>query len=189
MATDGHVYPEVDDFNMETEFLQRKQLYRNLGDGQFQEVTGDVGGGLLLERSSRGTAFGDYDNDGDLDIVVVNLNDRPTLLLNEGGNGNHWFKLRLVGTASNRDAIGARITMKIGSHVQTAEVRSGGSYLSHNDSRVHFGLGDTGMIDYLRIHWPSGVVETFENLLADQIVIVKEDQGIVARSEADQDGH
>ncbi len=180
-VANGHVYPEIDHFALGTKFLQRKQLFQNLRNGRFREVTGEIGGGLLLEKSSRGAAFGDYDNDGDLDILVINLNDRPTLLRNEGGNSKHWFTLRLVGTKSNRDAIGARVTVKAGDRVQMAEVRSGGSYLSHNDSRVHFGLGDTTRIDHLEVRWPSGLVETFEkNLQVDQFFLVTEGQGVTS---------
>ncbi len=174
----GHVYQEIDTHNVGFKFFEPNQLYQNLGDGRFREVTKEIGGGLLIEKSSRGAAFGDIDNDGDLDILVINHNDRPTLLRNEVINGNHWITLRLVGTKSNRDAVGARITVKVGTLVQTAEVRSGGSYLSHNDSRVHFGLGKATRIERLEVRWPSGLVETFENLQADQFIKVKEGQGV-----------
>lgn len=174
----GHVYTEIDQYAVGSKFLEPNQLYQNLGDGRFREVTKEIGGGLLIEKSSRGAAFGDIDNDGDLDILVINHNDRPTLLRNEVINGNHWITLRLVGTKSNRDAVGARVTAKAGSLVQIAEVRSGGSYLSHNDSRVHFGLGKATRIERLEVRWPSGLVETFENLQADQFIKVKEGQGV-----------
>ncbi len=177
-VANGHIYPDIDQFPLGSRFLERKQLFQNLGNGRFREVTEEVGGGLLLEKSSRGVAFGDYDNDGDLDILIVNLNDRPTLLRNEGGNRNHWITLRLVGTESNRDAIGARVRVQVGDRVQTAEVRSGGSYLSHNDTRVHFGLGAERRVKRLEIRWPRGLVEKFEDLAADQFLLVTEGRGI-----------
>lgn len=116
-----------------------------------------------------------------MDILVVNLDDRPALLRNEGGNSNHWLTLRLVGTKSNRDAIGARIAVEVGDRKQIAEVRSGGSYLSHNDFRIHFGLGQETQVKRLEVRWPSGLVETFENLRGDQFLQVTEGQGVEPR--------
>jgi len=174
----GHVYPGVDGMQTGSKFLQTKQLYQNLGNGRFREVTEEVGGGLLIEKSSRGAAFGDYDNDGDLDILVINLNDLPTLLRNDSRNGNHWLTLRLVGTKSNRSAIGTRVEATVGDHRQIAEVRSGGSYLSHNDSRVHFGLGKATRVERLEVRWPSGLVETFEDIQADRFLTLTEGEGI-----------
>src|SRR4029077_7162363 len=110
----GHIYPEVDRHGLGTRYLQRKQLFQNLGSRRFQEITDQVGGGLLLERSSRGAAFGDYDNDGDIDVLVTNLKDRPTLLRNETTGGGHWITLGLEGTKSNRDAIGASVRVTAG---------------------------------------------------------------------------
>ncbi len=184
----GHVYPEIGEFGMGTNFGQQNQIYRNIGDGNFEEATSDMGSGLLLEKSSRGAAFDDYDNDGDMDIAVINLNDRPTLLRNDGGNRNHWLKLRLIGRESNRDAIGARVTVRVGDHVQVAEVRSGASYLSHNDMRLNFGLGRATTVDDLKIRWPDGAIETFEGLAADQILIVIQGRGIVAGRSAPVNG-
>ena len=175
----GHIYPEIDQSALGSTFLEPNQLYQNQGNGRFQEVTEQMGKSLLARKSSRGAAFGDYDNDGDLDIVVINLDERPTLFRNEGGNRNHWLTLRLVGTKSNRDAIGARIAVEVGDRRQFAEVRSGGSYLSHNDSRVHFGLGQQTQVRRLEVRWPSGLVETFENLQGDQFFQVTEGQGVV----------
>jgi hypothetical protein len=177
-VANGHVSPQIDQSTLGSKYLERKQLYRNLGNGRFREVTEEIGGSLLVEKSSRGTAFGDYDNDGDLDILVINLDDRPTLLRNEGNNGNHWLTLKLVGTKSNRDAIGARVTVTAGNRVQIAEVRSGGSYLSHNDSRVHFGLGEATRVKRLEVRWPSGGVETWEDLQGDQVLVLREGHGI-----------
>ena len=173
-VANGHVYPQVDRLGQGSTFLQRNQLYRNLGGWHFQEIKGEMGEALGVERSSRATAFADYDNDGDLDILITNLDDRPTLLRNQGGNENHWLKLQLVGTRSNRDAIGARISVEVGEVTQIAEVRSGASYLSHNDSRVHFGLGENTTVSQLEVRWPSGLVEVFEDVQADQILLIRE---------------
>ncbi len=174
----GHVYPEVDKYGLGTKFLERKQVYRNLGNGRFEEVAEQIGGDLLVEKSSRGAAFGDFDNDGKIDVLVVNLNDRPTLLHNESVNRNHWLTLKLVGTKSNRDAIGARVMLEAAGRVQTAEVRSGGSYLSNNDSRVHFGLGGASRISYVKVRWPSGLEETSNDIRADQFLHVTEGKDI-----------
>lgn len=174
----GHVYPEIDDLKIGTKFLQSKQVYLNLGNGRYDEISQQVGGGVVLEKSARGAAFADYDNDGDVDVVVINLNDRPTLLRNDTDKTNHWLTLRLTGTKSNRDAIGARVALKAAGRTQVAEVRSGGSYLSHNDSRIHFGLGSAETVDSLEIRWPSGLVETFETLKPDRIVSITEGKEI-----------
>jgi hypothetical protein len=179
-VANGHVDPEVDRLDSGTKYLQRKQLYWNLGNGNFREITEEIGGGLLIEKSSRGAAFGDFDNDGDIDVLVINLNDRPTLLRNEGGNRNRWIALTLVGTKSNRDAIGARVIAKVGNLTQTAEVRSGGSYLSHNDMRIHFGLGDASRVDRLEVRWPSGAIETFEQVQGNRFWRIIEGKGIAA---------
>ena len=174
----GHVYPDIDGHGMGTTYLQRKQLFRNLGNKRFRNITDEVGGGLLLKKSSRGAAFGDYDNDGDLDVLVLNLNDRPTLLRNETPGTNHWVTIRLVGTKSNRDGIGARIRIDAGGRMQTAEVRSDGSYLSHNDLRAHFGLGRADRLQALEIRWPSGRVDTAQQLVADRFYVAQEGKGI-----------
>jgi hypothetical protein len=177
-VANGHIYPQIDQYPLGSKFLERKQLFHNQGDGHFRDVTDEIGGGLLIEKSSRGVAFGDYDNDGDMDILIVNLNDRPTLLRNDGGNRKHWVALRLVGTKSNRDAIGARVRVTAGRRAQTAEVRSGGSFMSNNDIRLHFGLGQETRIQSLEVRWPSGLVEKFEDLQTDQFLRITEGQGI-----------
>lgn len=179
-VANGHVYPAADKAGLGVRFLQRKLLFLNTGGGRFRHVTDDVGGGLLLEKSSRGAAFGDYDNDGDADVLVVNLNDRPTLLRNDTAGG-HWVTLRLMGTKSNRNGIGARVQVRSGSRTQTAEVRSGGSYLSHNDMRVRFGLGSSTTVDALEVRWPSGVVDAGTALAADRFYIAEEGKGIRPR--------
>jgi len=170
----GHVYPEIDARGMTTSFRQRNLLYRNLGDGAFQDVSIQTGPGLLTEKSARGVAFGDYDNDGGVDILINNMNGLPTLLHNNGGNRNHWLRVKTVGTRSNRDGIGARVTVFYGSERQTDEVRSGGSWASQSDLRVHFGLGSAEKVDRLEIRWPSGLVENLYDLGANQSILVKE---------------
>ena len=181
-VANGHVYPEVDGLNVGQSYMQRKELYRNLGNGRFKEIAGDLDGDLLTAHSARGTAFADFDNDGDIDVLVVNLNDRPNLFRNEGGNRNHWITFRLEGVRSNRDAIGARIEINAGGRTQVAEVRSGSSYLSHNDIRVHFGLGDGDRIDRVRVHWPNSAMQEFTNLTADRFVTIREGQGFSSTS-------
>ena len=169
---------ELINLRLARHYLERNQLYQNQGNGRFLELTEELGGSLLTRKSSRGAAFSDYDNDGDVDILVINLDDRPSLLRNEDGNRNHWITLRLVGRKSNRDAAGARITAEVGDRRQTTEVRCGGSYLSHNDSRVHFGLGQETHVKRLEIRWPSGVVENFRDIQGDQFLQVTEGQGV-----------
>jgi hypothetical protein len=180
LFTNGHVYPDIDGQGLGTTYLQRKQLFRNLGNRRFQNITDESGSGLLLKKSSRGAAFGDYDNDGDIDVLVLNLNDRPTLLRNETMPTNHWVTLRLRGTKSNRDGIGARIRIEAGSRRQTAEVRGDGSYLSHNDMRPHFGLGNADRVQAVEIRWPSGQIDTTKELAADRFYVAVEGRGIDA---------
>jgi enediyne biosynthesis protein E4 len=176
-VANGHLYVDVERTGTST-YRQRNQIFRNLGGGRFQ-VAADVGGdGLQVEESSRGAAFGDYDNDGAVDVLVVNMDAPPTLLRNQSANGR-WIGVRLVGVASNRDAIGARVTAEVGERRQTAEVRSGGSYVSHNDMRVRFGLGPAAGVDRLVIRWPSGRVETVPRLAANRYYVIREGEGVV----------
>jgi hypothetical protein len=142
-----------------------------------------MGPGILSPKSSRGCAFGDFDNDGDIDVLVMNMNEPPLLLRNEYINEhragpNHWLTLKLVGTKSNRSAIGARVLLRAGSRLQGQEVTSQSSYYSHNDERLHFGLGPNEKADVIEIRWPSGQTETFRNIAANQIVTIKEGTGI-----------
>lgn len=173
----GHVFPDVDKTGTST-YRQKNQLFRNEGRGRFRHITEDVGGGLLLDKSSRGAAFGDYDNDGDVDVLVVNMDDRPTLLRNDTKNAGHWIGLHLTGTRSNRDAIGAKVTIEAAGRRQIAEVRSGGSYVSHNDMRTRFGLGAVAVVDRVTIRWPSGLVETLGKLPADRFYRIREGGGV-----------
>ena len=177
-VANGHVYPDVEKTGTST-YRQKNQLFRNVGRGRFRHITSEVAGGLLVEKSSRGAAFGDYDNDGDVDVLVINMDDRPTLLRNDS-EARHWITVRLVGTAGNRDGIGAKVTLEAGGQRQVAEVRSGGSYISHNDMRVHFGLGATPAVDRMTIRWPGGKEETVTGLAADRFYVAREGGGVAA---------
>ena len=172
----GHVYPDITRTGTSS-YLQRNQVFRNIGRGRLQHITEKVGGPLLLEKSSRGAAFGDFDNDGDTDVLISVLDDLPTLLRNDT-TGNHWITIALEGTKSNRSAIGAKVTIEAGGRRQVAEVRSGGSYLSHNDRRVRFGLGDATTVDRISIRWPLGVIEEAKHLAADRFYTAREGAGI-----------
>jgi hypothetical protein len=173
----GHVYPEVAETALEYGYRQRKVLYRNLRNGRFADVSSEVGPGILETVPGRGCAAGDYDNDGDLDVVVNCVNDVPQLLRCDSEVKNHWIKLKCVGTRSNRSGIGARVICAAGDRRQMDEVRSGGSYISQNDLRVHFGLGEARQAD-VEVRWPSGLVEKFPGLAADRIYVVTEAKGI-----------
>ena len=127
--------------------------------------------------SGRGLAVGDFDNDGDSDLLLINIGEPPALLRNDGGNGNHWLGIALTGTTSNRDGIGAKITMRAGARTFVDEVRSGSSYDSNSDTRVHFGLGTAAKIDSVQVRWPSGLVENFDNLAVDSIHTLREASG------------
>ena len=172
----GNVFPEVERILPQFPHKTRRVIFRNLGDGKFEELLHQGGPGVSAAHSSRGAAFGDYDNDGDLDILVVNLNEPPSLLQNDLGGDNHWLKVRLVGVDSNRSAIGARVTASYGDRRQVQEVTAQSSFLSHNDRRLHFGLGQTDRVA-LQIRWPSGLTEEYEDIEADQIVTIHEGRG------------
>ena len=173
-VANGHVYPQVDSLNVGQKYLQRKELYRNLGNGKFEELARSASADFMIGKSSRGSAVADYDNDGDLDILVVNLNSRPSLYRNDASKTNHWIGFRLEGTRSNRSGIGARIEIEAGGKKQISEVRSGGSYLSQDDLRVHFGLGQATRIDRAQIRWPNGNTQELGALDADSYVTIRE---------------
>ena len=177
LLANGHVYPEVAETAIEYGYKQRKVLYRNLGNGKFADVSESAGPGILEKVSARGCATGDFDNDGDLDVVVNCVNDVPQLLRCDSSTGNKWIKIKCVGTKSNRSAIGARVYCVTGKRKQMDEVRSGGSYISQNDLRVHFGLGKADAAD-IEIHWPSGLTEKLPGLQANRIYTVVEGLGI-----------
>jgi hypothetical protein len=153
---------------------QEDQLFENLGDGTFKDVSTESGKYFMNKLVGRGACFGDYDNDGDIDGYVVNLNDRGAFLRNNKGNQNNWITLNLIGTTSNRDGIGARIKVTSGGIILTNQKKSTTGYLSQNDPRMHFGLAKNEMIDKIEIKWPSGKIQLLENIKANQILTVKE---------------
>ena len=173
----GHVYPEVGETDSESGYRERKILYRNLGNGKFADVSAEGGPGILEQAPGRGCAFGDFDNDGDIDVLVNCINDLPQLLRCDQGTKNNWLKVKAAGVKSNRSGIGARIycTTPDG-HRQMDEVRSGGSYISQSDFRVHFGLGKAAAAE-IEVRWPSGVVDRFR-AAANQTVTVVEGKGM-----------
>ena len=141
-----------------------------------------MGPGVAARFSSRGCAFGDYDNDGDIDVLVLNMNDYPSLLRNDGGNKNNWISIKLLGTQCNRTAIGARVRVQTGKHAQMDEVHSGTSVMSQSDLRIHFGLGSFPKADLIEVKWPTTQnVERFSNIDANQFLTIKEGAGIIKR--------
>ena len=170
----GHVYAQLEGQKLHVSYTQPKLLYQNMRNGKFRDVSSVAGKAITSEASSRGCAIADLDNDGWPDIVVNNLDAPPTLLRNQAQNGNHWLTIKCVGTRSNRSAIGARITVTTGSRTQVDEVMSGSSYYSHNDLRLHFGLGASTRADDIQVVWPSGLRQVFRDVAADQIVILRE---------------
>jgi hypothetical protein len=184
LISNGHVYPEVEQLKTEAGYRQRKLLYQNLRNGHFADVSLEAGPGISDPVAARGCAFGDFDNDGDIDVVVNTVNDHPQLLRCDSKLDNNWIKIRTIGTKSNRSGIGARLKCLTHSpgeskpHQQIDEVRSGGSYISQNDLRVHFGIGKAEKVEVLEIRWPSGQVDTIKDIKANQLIFVKEGEGI-----------
>ena len=175
----GHVYPQVDAAHLPQEtYAQQNQVLRNLGNGTFADVTPGAGPGMQVVKSSRGVAFGDFDNDGRIDALVVNMDDTLTLLHNTTRNGNHWLTVRTIGARSNRDGIGARVRVRAGGRDQVREVKTSGSYASASDPRAHFGLGAASRIDSLEVKWPSGAKQAFTDVPEDRIVVVHEEEGL-----------
>ena len=174
----GHVYPQVDQHPSEITYRQSPLVYRNLRNSTFRNVSAEAGPGVSKEHASRGAAFADFDKDGDLDVIITNLNDSPSLLQNESVNNNNWLSVRLEGHRSNRSGIGARIQINSGDLVQIDEVRSASSYYSSNGLAVHFGLGLSKQVEQLEILWPSGTQQRFKNIQAGQVVTVHESKGI-----------
>ena len=182
LICNGHVYPEVEQLTTEAGYPQKKLLYLNQHNGHFKEVTKDAGPGITVPNASRGCAFGDYDNDGDIDFVVNSVNGLPQLIRCDSTLGNNWIKVKCCGVKSNRSAIGARVkcitTLDTKPHAQIDEVRSGGGYISQSDLRIHFGLGNVEKVDILEVRWPSGQIDTMQDVKVNQLVYVKEGQGI-----------
>jgi hypothetical protein len=190
LLVNGHVYPEVDSQHLGSRYQEPRILYHNNGNGTFTDISGSAGPGISAVSSSRGLAIGDLWNDGHLSAVVSNMNAPPSLLVNDAHNTNHWVTFVTQGAfsssspsqkyRSNRDGIGARITMKAGARLFVDEVRSGSSYVSNNDKRIHFGLGAATKIDSVEVRWPSGLFERFENITVDAIHALKEGSGAPA---------
>ncbi len=174
-VANGHIFDRVKQTTDIVTYPQRNQLFHNNGNGRFTEVSFKSGDYFRQKGVSRGAIFGDYDNDGDLDIVVTQLNQSAELLRNEGGNRQNWVRIKTVGILSNRDGIGARVTLTVGGHSRVEEVHAGSSYQCSHDPRAFFGLGDHTTIDRLEIRWPSGVVQVLENIPANQEIVVTED--------------
>ncbi len=187
LLVNGHVYPEVDSQHLGSSFREPRILYHNNGNGTFTDISANAGPGITAVSSSRGLAVGDLWNDGRMSAVVSNMNAPPSLLVNDVRNGNHWIAFRTIGAfssssasqkyKSNRDGIGAKITVKAGARIFVDEVRSGSSYISNSDMRVHFGLGATTKIDSVEVRWPSGLIERFENVAVDSFNTLKEGSG------------
>lgn len=172
-VANGHTYPEADMPLLDSSYEQINSLFENSG-GQFVEVTDRAGPGLAVRGVSRGASFADYDADGDVDIFVLNLNALPTLLRNDSNQKHHYLQVKLVGRESNRDGIGARVQVEADGRIQYAEVQSGGSYLSHSDMSLHFGLSDRDRVNRLIVDWPSGRRQEIVDIEADQLLTVYE---------------
>jgi len=184
LLVNGHVYPEVDKQNLGSNYEEPRILYHNLGKGTFADISATAGPAITTSASSRGLAVGDLWNDGRMSAVITNMNALPSLLVNQVRSPNHWIAIHTAGTKSNRDGVGARISVKAGARTLVDEVRSGSSYNSSSDMRVHFGLGPATKADSVQIRWPSGIEERFDNLPADSIHTLKEGSGTPVTSEA-----
>ncbi len=169
----GNVYPEVEKRRSQYALKTPRVIFRSLGTGKFEELVDQGGPGISEPHCSRGCAFGDFDNDGDLDILIVNLNEPPSLLRNDLRGKNHWLKLKLIGTKSNRSAIGTRVTCFYGGKRQAQELVAQSSFYSSNDPRLHFGLGSAVTAD-LEIRWPTRAKQLLKNVKADQILTIRE---------------
>jgi len=180
LIVNGHVYPEVDRTTLDAHFRQPRLLYWNVGGGKFKDISGEAGSGVSAEWSSRGSAVGDLDNDGSLEVVINNLGARPSLLKNFGKKQN-WLLIQCVGTKSNRDAIGSRAYVFAGGRRLSGEVQTGSSFLSQNDSRLHYGLAGNAQYDRIEVQWPGGVRESFPGGQANRIVVIKQGAGSPSR--------
>ena len=177
LLVNGHVYPEVDKQHLGSDYQEPKILYHNKGNGTFEDISANAGPGITTVASGRGLAVGDLWNDGRMSAVVSNMNAPLGLLVNQIRNGNHWIAFKTIGTKSNRDGIGAKIRLKAGARILVDEVRSGSSYDSNNDMRVHFGLGPAAGVEWVEVRWPSGLSERFLNPQIDHIQKLKEGSG------------
>jgi hypothetical protein len=175
LVVNGHVYPQIEGAYPGGEYRQRKLFYRNLRNGTFADISNDVGEAVKERRASRGAAFGDYDEDGDVDVIVNDLDGPPMLLRNDGGaQAGNWIKLQLAGTKSNRNAVGAKVELKAGGLTQIDEVHAGDSYISHSDWRLHFGLGKATTVDEITVRWPSGKTEKLTKVAVNRVMKIVE---------------
>jgi enediyne biosynthesis protein E4 len=177
LLVNGHVYPEVDSQHLGSSYKEPRLLFHNNGNGTFSDISSAAGTAITAASSSRGLAVGDLWNDGKISAVVSNMNAAPSLLVNQIRSANHWIGIRTIGTKSNRDGIGARIRVKTATRILVDEIRSGSSYISNSDMRVHFGLGAAAKVEWVEIRWPSGLIERFADLKVDEIHNVKEGMG------------
>jgi hypothetical protein len=174
-VVNGHVYPQIEGAFPGAEYPQRKLLYRNLRNGTFAETTAQLGAALMQRRASRGAAFGDYDDDGDVDVIVNEIDGAPLLLRNDGGNqAGNWLSLKLQGMKANRNAVGARVTLKAGGLTQVQEVYAGDSYLSHSDWRLHFGLGSAKTVEEIEVQWLGGKITKQTKVTSNQALKIVE---------------
>jgi hypothetical protein len=178
LVVTGTVYPELEKVYAKYPALSPRLMYRNHGNGKFIQMGDEAGPGISAKHTSRGCAFGDFDNDGDIDMVIMNRNEPPSLIRNDAPSGNHWLKVRLEGTKSNRSALGSRVIVHYGDKVQAQCLTSQSSFLSSNDPRLHFGLGKVTTAN-LEVYWPNGASDKFSGIAADQLVTIREGQGIV----------
>ena len=176
----GHVYPQVDSLNAGAKYREKKLVLRNKGNGSFENLSDQAGAAISIPEPSRGAAFGDLDNDGRTDVVVENIDGRPMVLRNVGPEENRWITLRLQGKRSNQLAIGAKVTITGGKMTQMQEVHSGGSYLSQNDLRLHFGLGKAEKVDTIEVRWPTGEISRFRDVTANHFYRITEGEGLLA---------
>jgi enediyne biosynthesis protein E4 len=178
ILANGHVYPEVDQFHLGSGYMEPRLLYHNNGNATFTDVSAQAGLAFTVVSSARGLAVGDLWNDGRMSVVINNVYDRPSLLVNAAHYDHHWIAFHAIGTRSNRDGIGAKITVRVGGRTLVDEVRSGSSYVSQNDLRVHFGLGSAKKIDQVQVRWPSGLLERFADLRVDAFHNLQEGSGV-----------
>lgn len=182
----GHLIDNVDQFDTSTSYSERNVLLRNTGDGKFVDVSNQSGDGLLPKLSSRGAAFDDLDNDGDLDVVVLNSRSAPTILRNDTKKTNHWLQIQLQGKKSNRDGVGARVTVRSGDLEQIDEVHSGRSYQSDFGKRLQFGLGSRRLVEEIRVQWIGGGVDLVRNVPVDRLIKIVEQRGLVTDAAPNQ---
>jgi len=183
--TTGMVYPEVEASDPGAPYKTPSVLFRNLGGGKFEELLDLAGPAMKELHSSRGAAFGDFDNDGDMDVLIMNMNEPPSLFRNDMSGGSHWLKVLLIGVTSNRSAIGAQVIATYGGRRQTQAVLAQSSYLSVNDRRLHFGLGQETVAS-LEIRWPNGNEEKVADVAADCLVVIREGSGIIRKESFDR---